>query len=155
MANMMMDGLWTERSWPVNFGGGDEDPRPTRVLLAEDDVELRALIAGALRREGYAVFEVADGEQLVRYIHRMHGDGELEAGVDLVISDVRMPGRSGLDALERLRERDGALPVILMTAFPGPELREAVERAGAAVLFDKPFEIADLCTAANYFAASH
>ncbi|MBI5487055.1 MAG: response regulator [Deltaproteobacteria bacterium] len=152
---MMLDGQGTEQEWLMDFGDRYEEMEPTKVLLAEDDDELRELIAVALRREGYAVFEVDNGDQLVRYIHRMQGGVEPEEDIDLVISDVCLPGRSGLEALERLRERDGSLPVILMTAFPTPEVREAVERAGTAVLFDKPFQIEDLCTAANYFAASH
>jgi len=152
---MMLDEQLMERDWAADVDDDDEEPAPTRVLVVEDDEELRALIAHALRREGYAVFELSDGDRLLKYIHGMrHGEADDGDDVDLVISDVRLPGRSGLDALEELRERDRGLPMILMTAFPGPELREAVDRAGAAVIFDKPFDLEDLCTAANYFAAT-
>ena len=136
-----------------NECSSEREDEPTRILLAEDDGDLRELLALALRREGYVVVEVDDGNQLARHIQGMQHGSDTDALVDLVITDVHLPGPSGLEALERLRGLNWSLPVILITAFPDTELREAVRRAGAAVLLDKPFEVDDLCAAANYFAS--
>jgi len=118
------------------------------ILLAEDDEEMRAMIAKALRRDGHVVLEAADGGALARRIAKRRHD---DASVDLVITDVRMPGCSGLEVLESLREDDYDLPVILMTAFPEPSTRERAEALGA-ILFAKPFDLDDLRTAITNLA---
>jgi len=66
-----------------------------------------------------------------------------EARPDLIVSDVRMPGWSGLDLLRFLRHRRSAIPVVLITAFGDRDTHERAARLGAAVL-DKPFALADL-----------
>lgn len=118
-----------------------------RVLLAEDDPEMRWLVAHALRRDGYDVVEARDGDELYREITTRilrHGD----PNVDLIVTDVRMPGQSGLEIVELLRAVAVRVPLIVMTAFGDDEVRE---RAGAvgAVLLDKPFDLADLRAAAG------
>jgi DNA-binding NtrC family response regulator len=69
----------------------------------------------------------------------------------LIISDVRMPGVSGLDVLATLRREDWSTPVILMTAFGDLETRAEARRLGAKALFDKPFDVDDLRTAVSWF----
>jgi len=115
---------------------------PPRILLAEDDVEMRALVSGDLRRAGYSVIECADGAALLRRLESAtctHG-----LGVDLVVSDIRMPELTGLEVLERLRGADPFMPFIVVTAFGSPETRRAAARLGAMGVLDKPFEIKDL-----------
>jgi len=70
---------------------------------------------------------------------RTHG-----LGVDLVVSDIRMPELTGLEVLERLRGADPFMPFIVVTAFGSPETRRAAARLGAMGVLDKPFEIKDL-----------
>lgn len=117
---------------------------PSRVLVAEDDPEMRRIVVDALRRDGYEVLEVADGNGLLsqltpRYAHS-------RADVDLVISDLRMPVCTGLQILEALRSAQRSVPVILMTAFSDEATRTRADALGA-ILFDKPFAIDDLRTA--------
>jgi CheY-like chemotaxis protein len=115
---------------------------PPRILLAEDDREMRALVSDDLRRAGYGVVECADGAALLL---RLESTSRTEGmGVDLVIADVRMPGMTGLEALERLRDVDPFLPYIIVTAFGSAETRLAAGRLGAIAVLDKPFEIDDL-----------
>lgn len=113
----------------------------TRVLVADDDPDMRAMMSRTLRRAGYDVIEVADGEQLLEVL----GDGVLRhAPPDLVVSDIRMPGFSGIEVLAGLRRADWAMPVILITAFGDRQTHEDSRRLGAVTLLDKPFEMTTL-----------
>jgi CheY-like chemotaxis protein len=117
-----------------------------RVLIAEDDLEMRRLVSWAVRRAGYQVVEVEDGKALVNaLIHSAkHAPQTLP---DLIISDVRMPGCTGLEVLARLRRVDWSIPVILITSFGDAQAHMEGERLGAARVLDKPFDVDELCTA--------
>lgn len=120
----------------------DPDLLPPRILLAEDDAEMRALVSGDLRRAGYGVVECADGAALLRRLDLASCAEGL--GVDLVVADVVMPELTGLEVLERLRAADPFTPYIVVTAFGSAETRRAAARLGAIAVLDKPFEIRDL-----------
>jgi DNA-binding response OmpR family regulator len=122
--------------------------RRPRILLAEDDEELRALLAWSLLRERYEVTECRDGRELVSELGTFVLFGE-PAGFDLVISDIRMPGATALEILEATRECNGLPPVILITAFGDVHTHREAERLGVAAIFDKPFEIDDLLVKAR------
>lgn len=119
---------------------------PPRILLAEDDVEMRRLVTEALRKDGYEVRSVPDGGRLLVTLAHEIADGDGPELDDLVVSDIRMPVCSGLQILEQLRAAHVRLPFILMTAFGDAAARERAGTLGA-VLFDKPFDIDDLRTA--------
>jgi CheY-like chemotaxis protein len=103
------------------------------ILLAEDDPELLDLLASYLRRRGYRVFCAPDGEALVRRIDRSAPRGPLPP-IDVIVSDIYMPGIDGLAVLEELREGGRRIPTILMTAFGSEELRERGRMNGAHVM---------------------
>jgi DNA-binding response OmpR family regulator len=113
-----------------------------RVLLAEDDNEMRRLLASTLRREHCEVIEARTGVQLSELIALESGNAR--APVDLIISDVRMPGKSGLEVLSLLRVRDSSTPVILITGFGEADTHAEAHRLGALAVFNKPFDIDDL-----------
>ena len=115
---------------------------PPLVLLAEDDDMFRHLLSGILRRDGYNVLEAKDGARLRRLVEELLQSG-CDARPELIISDVRMPGASGLGVLELLRVYDWYTPVILMTAFGSPELEARARQLGAATVFSKPFALED------------
>lgn len=124
---------------------------PPRVLLAEDDHEMRALVAETLRRDGYDVIELESGLELRQWLERkleLHPE-ELP---DLVVTDIRMPGASGLEVLHWLRGREWCLPVIVITAFGDTDAHEEALRLGAVTLLDKPFDMDDLLIAARIAA---
>jgi DNA-binding response OmpR family regulator len=122
--------------------------RRPRILLAEDDDKLRALLAWSLRRERYEVTEFRDGRELVSELGTFVLFGE-PAGFDLVISDIRMPGATALEILEAMRECKGLPPVILITAFGDARTHGEAERIGVAAVFEKPFEVDDLLAKAQ------
>jgi len=115
-----------------------------RVLLAEDDGELRSLIAHALRDDGFDVVEVSDGQALVDLLaDAVAADGALD-GYDLVVSDIRMPGFSAIDVLAAMRPFLTRTPVVLITAFGDAKTHDRALRLGAAAVIDKPFDLDDL-----------
>jgi CheY-like chemotaxis protein len=114
---------------------------PPLVFLAEDDAELRTLLARRLRKLGCDVVELRNGVEL---LEQLAGAPGLDPP-DLVISDHRMPGTTGLDVLGQLRARDSLTPFVLITAFGDAETHAQARRDGAAAILDKPFEIDDLC----------
>ncbi len=114
------------------------------ILLAEDDEEMRTLLAWWLRRDGYEVSECDHGIDLINQIDPFAGPPNPEK-YDLVISDIRMPGITGLEVLEDVRHFGTECPpVILITAFGTKETHEKAHRLGAAAMFDKPFDFNDL-----------
>lgn len=110
-----------------------------RVLIAEDEALIRLDLAEMLREEGYEVVgEAGDGQEAV----------ELAVGLrpDLVIMDVKMPRRDGIDAAAEIAAKRIA-PVVVLTAFSQRELVERARDAGAMAYLVKPFSISDLVPA--------
>jgi DNA-binding response OmpR family regulator len=122
-----------------------------RVLVAEDDPEMRRLVVEALRKDGHDVMEAADGgRMLVRLAEAFDGKPSV-VSIDVIVSDMRMPLYNGLELLERLAEARWRVPCILMTAFGDEETRQRTDRIGA-VLFDKPLAMDALRAAVNRLA---
>ncbi|MEO6599441.1 MAG: response regulator [Polyangiaceae bacterium] len=113
---------------------------PGLILLAEDDASLRELIADALGIDGHRVVQVATGGALISAVNRILVCGEHEGRLDLVISDVRMPEVTGIEALRVLRDAELGVPIILITAFSDLWTRKEAARYGAR-LIDKPLEL--------------
>jgi len=110
-------------------------------LLAEDDAEFRHLLATVLAEEGYEVVEAGDGLALLASIEDTLTVRRERPEAFLVVTDVRMPGLTGLDVLAILRCANRVTPVILITAF-GDEATHAEGRElGAVAVFDKPFNV--------------
>jgi len=119
-----------------------------RVLIAEDHDEFRELLAQSFRNHGYHVTECRHGIELVERLRCLQ-DPASHSDFDLVISDIRMPGVTGLSILDGLRECKHAPPMILITAFGDSNTHAEAERLGAAAIMDKPFEILDLLVKAR------
>lgn len=114
-----------------------------RVLLAEDDDEMRKLIKHALQHQGYEVTECSNGYELFARLLELIKAGQC-LDHDLVISDIRMPGWTGLEVFEGVHEHEGCPPIILITAFGDKETHAKAQQLGVTAVFDKPFEIEDL-----------
>jgi CheY-like chemotaxis protein len=107
--------------WP----GGSE-----AILLVEDDEVLRELLAAVLGHCGYEVSIAADGSEALAAVHGRAG------GFALVVSDVIMPGMSGLDLARRLRSEGESVPILLLSGYGEADLASV---AGLAVAFvEKP-----------------
>jgi CheY-like chemotaxis protein len=112
-------------------------PTDTLIVLAEDNSELRTLLAGALERVGYRVAQAETGARLVALVEDLSAAGE---AVRLVITDVRMPALGGIDAAHALRSGGHDVPLIFMTAYGDAWTRSRAAELGA-LLLDKPLSL--------------
>lgn len=116
-----------------------EAPAPRRVLIAEDEALIRLDLAEMLREEGYEVVgQAGDGQEAVDLAESLKPD--------LVIMDVKMPRRDGIDAASEIAAKRIA-PIVILTAFSQRELVERARDAGAMAYLVKPFSITDLVPA--------
>lgn len=110
--------------------------RPTRIVLVEDDLSAAAALQSVLEEENWEVVVAADGETGLELATRQP--------CDLVITDFKLPGISGLELLGRLHEAVPRLPVIVMTAHGTSETAIEAMKMGAYDYLLKPFEMAEL-----------
>jgi PAS domain S-box-containing protein len=108
-----------------------------RILVAEDEPAIRAIVGTTLRRRGYRVLLAGSAEEALDLVNAD------EEAIDLLVTDASMPGMSGLELAQKLAARQPTLRVIVMSGFTEESLR--LRDAGiAAVLLPKPFRPADL-----------
>jgi CheY-like chemotaxis protein len=121
----------------VHFAVSEQEQEATRVLIVDDDPNIRRMIMAALRREGYSFSEAANGQEALDTMRRERPH--------IVVLDLMMPIVSGWDVL---RERAGdpellTIPVIIISANRGPELATAMDK-GICAFLPKPFDITTL-----------
>ncbi|MBS0196838.1 MAG: sigma-54-dependent Fis family transcriptional regulator [Planctomycetes bacterium] len=102
------------------------------VLVVDDKEMLREGVSATLERAGFAVRTAADGVAALEQVSRERPDA--------IVTDMRMPGMTGVELLERVRQIDDELPVVLMTAFGTIETAVRAMRMGAFDYLTKPFE---------------
>jgi len=90
--------------------------KTARILIVDDDAGQRSLLDSFLRGQGFETFVVDSGEKALETLRSQT--------VSMMISDVRMPGMTGLETLRRVREEHAVLPVLLVIAYA--DIREAV-----------------------------
>src|SRR5256885_10464624 len=103
------------------------------LLLVEDKNELRAMLREARERAGYAVEEAPDGAAAIQKVRARR--------YLLVITDLKMPGASGLEVLRETKSADGTIPVILLTAFGSVEEAVTAMKEGAFDFLQKPVDL--------------
>jgi len=109
-----------------------------RILVVEDDEEMRSLLKDFIEAEGFEIDSVGNGSEAFRILVR-----EL---FDLVITDIRMPGLTGLDIIPGINKLQPETPIIVITAFGSEEVhRRAMER-GATAYLEKPLRFHELKT---------
>jgi CheY-like chemotaxis protein len=103
-----------------------------RVLVVEDDVLIRALLADELRDHSVVVVEAQSADEAMEYLRAGNA-------VDLIFSDIRMPGSlTGIDFAQQVRSQNPSLPIILSSAFPGVD---SIHHIGP--FLKKPYQIAE------------
>jgi DNA-binding NtrC family response regulator len=129
--------------------------RRPRLLLAEDDEELRWALTELFKDFGYDVRSLARGEQLlerVAFSLLLEDEGSTP---DVILTDVRLPNFNGLDVIEGMRRAGWNIPVLIMSAFADGALAARVAALGQAVFFQKPLDIEGLLAAAHDAAATY
>jgi two-component system nitrogen regulation response regulator NtrX len=107
-----------------------------RILIVDDEQGIRRSLRGILGDEGFAVADAADGEKAIAAVK--------EAPPDLVLLDVAMPGRDGIDVLEELRRSWPALPVVVMSGHGTIETAVKATQLGAFDFVEKPLSLEKL-----------
>src|SRR5258706_11387930 len=115
---------------------GKSSRKSPRILIVDDDASQRSLLHSFLTSQGFETTPVPSGEQALQILRT----GE----INMMISDVRMPGISGLETLRRARKEHATLPILLVTAYA--DIREAVDamRDGALNYLSKPIDLDEL-----------
>lgn len=121
---------------------GQMPDRRLHVLVADDDDDLRALIAATLRSDGHDVVEARDGAELLERLDVAINSEDDKP--DLLITDVRMPMLSGLGVLTALRRAHVSMPVLVITVYADASIRAVAERLGAVGLLLKPIDMDEL-----------
>ncbi len=109
-----------------------------RIMIIEDDEEMRSLLKEFFEEEGFETDSVSNGVDALKILSGDH--------VDLVITDIRMPGLSGLDILPAIRRLKPKTPIIVMTAYGSDDLRRRVFERGATIYLEKPIRLSQLKT---------
>jgi PAS domain S-box-containing protein len=113
-----------------DLDGADGDET---ILLVEDDPHVRSAVQRILARRGYRVLTASNGAEALDLAARHQG------ALDLVLSDVVMPGTSGVELLARLRERFGEVRTLLMSGYTEHSVMQRADCPGNAQVLQKPF----------------
>ncbi len=106
------------------------------ILIVEDEAKMRRLLELNLSDEGFHVLTTGDAEAGLKIM--------AQENVDLVVTDLKLPGMSGLDFLLSVKHANSALPVVVMTAFGSVETAVEAMKAGASDYVLKPFSLAEM-----------
>ena len=109
---------------------------PLRILVVDDESSQRELIGGFLRKQGHEVFLAGSGAEALARVR--------ETRVDLVLSDFRMPGMSGIELLRAVKAVNPEIPFILVTAYGTVEAAVQAMQEGAADYLMKPLDLEEL-----------
>jgi DNA-binding response OmpR family regulator len=107
-----------------------------RILIVEDDEEMRALLRDVIEEEGYKTDSVNNGSEAFRKL--------VKESFDLIITDIRMPGLTGLDILPGMKKLRPEAPIIVITAFGSEEVQRKVFERGANAYLEKPIHFQKL-----------
>src|SRR5882757_7947055 len=106
------------------------------ILIIEDESKMRRLLELNLGEDGFKTLSAADAETGLKMLS--------SESVDLVLTDLKLPGMSGLELLQAVKRQNAALPVVVMTAFGSVETAVDAMKAGATDYVLKPFSLAEM-----------
>src|SRR6266851_153293 len=106
------------------------------ILIVEDEAKMRRLLELNLGEDGFTTFSAGDAESGLKLLR--------ENAIDLVLTDLKLPGMNGLEFLQTAKQQNPALPVVVMTAFGSVETAVEAMKAGASDYVLKPFSLAEM-----------
>src|SRR5437870_1948398 len=107
-----------------------------RLLVVDDDEQMRFFLSEALRKRGYEVTVVPDAESGVDHFQK--------SPFHIVVTDVKLPGMSGIESIERYKRVDANAIIIIMTAFGTKQMAVEAVKLGAYDFFTKPFRLDEM-----------
>src|SRR6201984_810111 len=117
------------------------------ILVVEDEVKMRRLIELELAAQGFRAQTVADAETALKLVNANQ--------FDLIVTDLKLPGMSGIEFLQTVKRANAAIPIIIMTAFGTVESAVEAMKIGASDYVLKPFSLAELVLVIRKELASH
>jgi len=112
-----------------------------RILVVDDEENMLRTVQFILESAGYRVLTARNGAEALERIRSHGGPG---GTVDLILSDVQMPGLTGLELIDAIRGLGVRAPVLVMTGYGNREMAEELKRRGCGEFLDKPFEEEEL-----------
>ena len=109
-----------------------------RILIADDEAALLKTMAFTLKRKGYEAVTFADGKSAYNAIMIASKNGKF---FDLIITDIQMPGLSGLELIRKIREAGIKAPILAITGFGNKQMVVDLMQAGCNDFLDKPFSM--------------
>ncbi len=106
------------------------------ILVVDDELSMREFLKILLEKEGHKVITASDAASAIDLIQKQD--------FDIVISDIKMPGMGGLSLLEKIKEINNSIPVIMITAYASPENAVVAMRSGAFDYITKPFKVDEI-----------
>src|SRR6202167_597045 len=106
------------------------------VLIVEDEAKMRRLLELNLGEDGFTTLSAGDAESGLKLLR--------ENAVDLVVTDLKLPGMNGLEFLQAIKRQNAAMPVVVMTAFGTVETAVEAMKAGASDYVLKPFSLSEM-----------
>ena len=107
-----------------------------RVMVVDDEEQIRKVVGMTLRKAGYDVQEAEDGEKAIQLMN----EGENPLTMDVVICDIRMPKINGTEAIAYFRSQYPSTPVIVLTGYPDVQLATSLLKSGVVEYLVKPVE---------------
>jgi two-component system response regulator PilR (NtrC family) len=108
----------------------------SRILIVDDELSMREFLKILLEKEGYEVTAAPDAARALQIVK--------QETIDLVVTDIRMPGMSGLELLTELKNHSREMPVIMITAFASPDDAVLAMKNGAFDYITKPFNVDEI-----------
>ena len=112
--------------------------KPAKILVVDDELNMRVVLAAMLKKEGYEVFTAANGQEALKILK--------EKPISVVATDLKMPGLDGMGLLPKILQYDNAMPVIILTAYGTVASAVDALKKGAFDYITKPFEQDELKT---------
>ena len=113
----------------------------SRILVVDDDEVIRMALQNVLERDGHDVVEANDGKEAIKLMD--------QGAFDVVITDILMPERDGLETLMHAKKAQPGVKVIVMSAAENTLHLHNARGLGAELVFAKPFELGDIVAAVN------
>lgn len=144
-----MRGIMSEQNQELPYSKhmNDWGLKTGRIIVVDDDQEMRSLLNDLLNSRGYDVIGCASANEALESLHKREVNALAESremDVDLVISDLNMPGMNGLEFIEKFRSLYPQIPFILITAFGSIETAVQAIRKGAFDYITKPFKLSEI-----------
>jgi DNA-binding response OmpR family regulator len=113
------------------------------ILIAEDETEIRELLAALLETDGYTVLRASDGQEALNIMNERRNE------IDLLITDLGLPKLGGLELIQHARALSPSVKIIAASGFGHANVRRELRKAGVVQFFPKPFSPVELLKTAR------